>query len=68
VDVEQVFSQGWLVLSHVQSHLSVQSMHALLCLGAWCQLGLVKGNDIKVALGEEVAGEEVELPSDHLRT
>jgi hypothetical protein len=43
-------------------------MHALLCLGAWCQLGLVKGNDIKVALGEEVAGEEVELPSDHLRT
>src|ERR1700677_3165502 len=64
VDVERVFSQGRLVLSHVRSRLSVQSTRALLCLGAWCQLGLVKGTDIKVALGEEVAGEEVELPSD----
>jgi hypothetical protein len=64
VDVERVFSQGQLVLSHVRSRLSVQSTRALLCLGAWCQLGLVKRHDVKVALGDEVAGEEDELPSD----
>lgn len=63
VDVERVFSQGRLVLSHIRSRLSVQSTRALLCLGAWCQLGLVKGHDLKLALGEEVAGEEEELPS-----
>ena len=65
VDVEHVFSQGWLVLSHICSHLSVQSTRALLCLGAWCQHGLVKVQDLRLALGEEeVTGEEDELPSD----
>jgi len=64
VDVERVFSQGRLVLSHIRSRLSVQSTRALLCLGAWCQLGLVKAHDLKVALGDEVTGEEEELPSD----
>ena len=63
VDVEQVFSQGWLVLSHIHSHLSIQSTHALLCLRAWCQLRLVNGHDLNLVLGEEVIGEEEELPS-----
>ena len=66
VDVECVFSQGRLVLSHIHSRLSVQSTCALLCLGAWCQHGLVKVQDLRLALGEEeeVTGEEDELPSD----
>jgi hypothetical protein len=64
VDVERVFSQGWLILSHVQSHLSIQSTRALLCLGAWCQHGLVKGSHIKSALGDEVISEESELSTD----
>ena len=59
VDVECVFSQGRLVLSHIRSRLSVQSTRALLCLGAWCQHGLVKVQDLRLALGEED-----ELPSD----
>jgi hypothetical protein len=64
VDVERVFSQGWLVLSHVQSRLSVQSTHALLCLGVWSRLRLVKDSDIKAVLGDKVIGEEDELPTD----
>jgi hypothetical protein len=64
VDVERVFSQGRLVLSHIRSHLSIQSTRALLCLGAWCQLGLVKGSDVKAALGDELVGEEEDLPTN----
>ena len=64
VDVERVFSQGRLVLSHVRSRLSVQSTRALLCLGAWCQRGLVKSSQIKAALGDEIVGEESKLPTD----
>lgn len=66
VDVERVFSQGRLVLSHVQSRLSVQSTRALLCLGAWCRVGLVKGSEMKAALGDldDVVGKEDELLAD----
>ncbi|KAF8274389.1 hypothetical protein EI94DRAFT_1561821, partial [Lactarius quietus] len=64
VNVEQVFSQGCLVFSHIQSCLSVQSTHALLCLRAWCQWGLVNGNQIKAALREEVDGKEDKLSTD----
>ena len=66
VDVKHVFSQRQLVLSHICSCLSIQSMHTLLCLGAWCQHRLVKVQDLRLALGEEeeVTIEEDELPSD----
>lgn len=33
-----------------------------MCTGAWSILGFVKDSDIKAALGEEVDGEEPELP------
>ena len=64
VDVEHVFSQGQLVLSHIHSHLSIQSMHTLLCLRAWCQHGLVKVQDLRLALGEEeeVTSEGMSFP------
>ena len=66
IDVEHVFSQGQLVLSHIHSRLSIQSMHTLLCLRAWCQHRLVKVQDLRLALGEEeeVTSEEDKLPSD----
>jgi hypothetical protein len=56
-----VFSQGRLVLPHVRSRLSVQSTRALMCVGAWSAVGLVKNSDIKAALGDEIDGKESEL-------
>ncbi|KIL54810.1 hypothetical protein M378DRAFT_47059, partial [Amanita muscaria Koide BX008] len=35
-----------LLLSHVRSRLNVQSIRALLCLGAWSLMGLVKDKDV----------------------
>ena len=47
VDVEHLFSRGRLLLSHTRSHLSVASTRALLCLGSWSLLGLVRDEDIE---------------------
>ena len=65
VDIECVFSQGRLLLSHVRSCLSVQSTHALMCLGIWSKMGYVKDSDIKaVVINPELKGEEGELAED----
>ena len=63
VDVERIFSRSRLVLSHVRSRLSAQSTRALLCLGTWSLLGLVKDNDVlAVTVLDDVEGsEECEL-------
>jgi hypothetical protein len=63
VDVEHIFSHGWLILSHVHDRLSAQTMCALLCLGSWSLIGMVKDEDmLKVAILEDEEGEEeVEL-------
>ena len=45
-DVECVFSQGRILLSHIHNCLSSQSIRALMCLGGWSRLGLVKDKDI----------------------
>jgi hypothetical protein len=50
VDVERVFSQGRIVLSHLCNRLSVQSTRALMCLGVWSILGFVKNSDIKAVV------------------
>ena len=34
---------------HVRSRLSVQSTHALLCVGVWSLLGYVKDDNVKAA-------------------
>jgi len=69
-DVECVFSQGRLVLSHIRNRLSVQSTHALLCLGNWSLLGYIKDKDITaVTVLPEVLGdkdEELEAGWDSL--
>jgi len=61
VNVERTFSQGRIVLSHIRNCLSSQSTRALMCVGAWSRLGLVKNKDILGVLGDEVK-EEKELP------
>ena len=55
-----MFSKGRLVLSHVRNRLTVESSQALLCPGAWSQLGLVSSDDIKMAasLPDVEEGEE----------
>ena len=59
INVERLFSCGRLLLSHVRSRLSVESTQALLCLGAWSHLGLVKNEDIlKVGALPEVDNED----------
>jgi hAT family protein len=50
VDVERVFSQGRIVLSHLRNRLSVQSTRALMCLGVWSLLGFVNNSDIKAVV------------------
>lgn len=50
MDVERVFSEGRIVLSHLRSRLSVQSTRALMCLGVWSQLGYVKDIDIRAVV------------------
>ncbi|KAF8982077.1 hypothetical protein BDQ17DRAFT_1262461, partial [Cyathus striatus] len=58
VDVECIFSHGHLVLLHIQSHLSAQSIHALLCLGSWSLQGYIDDNDAQAILKIPVADEE----------
>ena len=62
-DVEHVFSQGQLLLSHLRNRLSTQSTQALMCLGNWSLLGFVKDKDIYAVVAlAEVKGDEEELP------
>ena len=62
VDMEHFFSRGRLLLSHVRNRLSIQSTRALLCLGAWSRIGLVKDDDVmEAARLPEVKGTEAEL-------
>ena len=58
-DVECIFSQGRVLLSHVHNWLSSQSIWALMCLGSWSWIGLVKDKDIfAVTVLAEVEGDE----------
>jgi hypothetical protein len=57
--VKRVFSQGRLLLPYVRNRLSSESTRALLCLGDWSRLGIVKDTDIKpAALLPDVNGNE----------
>ena len=58
VYVEQIFSKGRIVLSHLHNWLSVGSTHALLCVGNWSLLGLVKKEDINTAMLLDVEEED----------
>ncbi|KIK77635.1 hypothetical protein PAXRUDRAFT_166211, partial [Paxillus rubicundulus Ve08.2h10] len=63
VNVKCLFSHGCLILSHTHAWLSAQSTCALLCLGIWSGLGLIKDEDIKkvIALPDIEGDNEVNL-------
>jgi hypothetical protein len=57
--VERTFSKGRILLSHLHNRLSVESTHALICLGVWSLLGYVRDSDVKAeTLRPAVEGEE----------
>lgn len=59
--VEQLFSNGHLLLLHVHSHLSMQSTCALLCPNSESLAGLVMDKDIQaVCTQPELAKGEIE--------
>ena len=61
-DVEHIFSQGRIILSHIQNCLLLQSTHALLCLSNWNLLYYIKDKDITAVMAlPEVPGDEEEL-------
>ena len=45
-----LFSKGQILLSHLHAQLSVQSLHALMCVGEWSQMGFVKDSDVRAAM------------------
>jgi len=62
VSVEQVFSQGHLVLPYIYNRLLSQSTCALLCLGDWSLQGFVHNDDItSAAVLPDVDGKKPEL-------
>lgn len=63
IDVERIISRGRLLLSQVRNKLSTQTTRAVLCLGEWSFMGMVKDEDVmKVALmNDEEGDEEVEF-------
>ena len=61
VDVEHVFRHGRLVLSHVCSHMSVQTTCALLCLNSWIKHGYMKNHDVLSVTSQPEIDEEVAL-------
>jgi hypothetical protein len=69
VDVERLFSRGQFLLSYTRSQLSVLSTRALLCLGSWSLLDLVRTEDVKAVMKlDEVEGQvELQKLRDYLR-
>ena len=57
--MEHLFSKGHIL--HLHNQLSLQSIHALLCLNSWSLLGLVKDKDVKkIAIHNEVQEQDSE--------
>ena len=54
VEVEHLFSKGHITLPYLRNHLSSHSTHALMSLGQWSKLSLVKDGDIHKATCDEV--------------
>jgi hypothetical protein len=65
VDVEHLFSRCRLVLSHVRNGLSAQTTRAILCLGSWSLLGLIKDGDIVAAANlPDLEGDESDYEAE----
>lgn len=52
------------MLYHVRNRLSSQTVRALLCLGSWSLMGLVKDSDVKrvVVMDDAVGEKDIVLP------
>ncbi|KIM62895.1 hypothetical protein SCLCIDRAFT_118619, partial [Scleroderma citrinum Foug A] len=61
IDVERLFSKGRVLLPHLRNRLSSQSICALLCLGSWSHLGLVKDEDIRKVVRDDGEDEDIEI-------
>lgn len=72
VDVERVFSKGRILLSHTRNRLSANNTRAMMCVGEWTRLGLIRSDDIKVAVkagssrANEDNDEDIEAIWDHI--
>lgn len=63
IDVERMFSEGQILLSHLHNCLSVQLTWALMCLGAWSLMGYVWDSNVKaVTMLPELKEDEEEEP------
>ena len=52
-------------MSHLRSQLSVQSTHALMCVGEWSSMGLVKDSNLTVAATlPDIDSEDEDLGND----
>ena len=62
IDVEWLFSGGHHIVTHTHSRLSAETTCALLCLGAWSILNLVKIRDVfAMAALKDLQGGDVAL-------
>nr|GAT43317.1 predicted protein [Mycena chlorophos] len=61
ISVERLFSRGRLILNHTRSQLSSESIRALMCLGQWSKLDLVRTEDVlRVVEADDVPDDEDE--------
>ena len=63
-----MFSQGQLLLSHMCSCLSIHSTCALLCIGKWSVLGLVKDSNVRSCLTGDKVGKDNSWPRSWARS
>lgn len=60
VAVERIFSKGRIVLSHLRNKLEAQTTRAILCVGEWSVLDMVKREDLQAAAKLPEIEEDVE--------
>lgn len=68
VDIKRLFSRGHMILTP-GSGLSVTSTRAVLCLGSWSLMGLVRDSDVDAVVSLDEIQEKIELDTlkDRLR-
>lgn len=73
VDVERVFSEGCIILNHLQSSMRPPTFCVLICLRDWIAVGVINEKDICQAINglpdmKEGEVEDYELGWDHIST
>lgn len=71
MDVERVFSQGRILLSHLCNRLLSATIRASMCVGVWSKMGFVRTKDINaVAVLDDADDDEddyLELDWDKIK-